>query len=300
MRAFLPLIFAFATTQAASAIESDLPISCDRCAGWNGAVEPFKIFGNTYYVGVNGISAILLASKQGLILLDGGLPQSAALIDANIRRLGFRTEDIRLIANSHAHFDHAGGIAALQRASGATVVAGAAGIPVLERGEVGTDDPQYVADHAANRFPAVKKPQAAKDGGTLRVGELAITAHAIPGHAPGSTAWTWRSCENERCLDIVYADSLNAVAASGYRFIDHAEAVDVFRSSIARVAQLPCEILLTPHPDIADLLEKQKKARLPENRGNNPFIAAQACKNYAEQSAKRLEAILAEESARAD
>lgn len=87
------------------------------------------MFANTYYVGVDGLSAILIAGAQGSILLDGGLPQSAALIDANIRRLGFRTEDVKLIVNSHAHYDHAGGIAALQRATGATVAASAAGTP---------------------------------------------------------------------------------------------------------------------------------------------------------------------------
>ena len=120
---------------------------------WNAAHEPFRVFGNTYYVGVAGLSSVLVASDQGLILLDGGLPQSAPLIDASIRKLGFRTEDVRLILNSHTHYDHAGGIAALQRVSGAIVAASASGARAIESGGPPADDPQYAFGKEANRFP---------------------------------------------------------------------------------------------------------------------------------------------------
>jgi metallo-beta-lactamase class B len=127
-------------------------------------------------------------------LLDGGLPQSAPLIDASIRKLGFRTEDVRLIVNSHAHYDHCGGIAALQRTSGAIVTASASGARAIESGEPPADDPQY-AFGKANDFPPVKRVKVVADSETLRVGDLAITAHLTPGHTPGSTTWAWRSCE---------------------------------------------------------------------------------------------------------
>ena len=132
---------------------------------------PFRVFGNTYYVGVAGLSAILVTSDAGSILLDGGLPQSAALIDENIRALGFRTEAIRLIVNSHAHYDHAGGIAALQRLSGATVAASGSGARALERGGPGADDPQY-ASGQSTMYPRVNKVRAVADGETLTVGRL--------------------------------------------------------------------------------------------------------------------------------
>ncbi len=98
----------------------DPPIVCEHCDAWNAPREPFRVFGNTYYVGVAGLAAVLIAIDQGLILIDTGLPQSAPLIDAGIRKLGLRTEDLKLILNGHAHYDHAGGIAALKRASPAT------------------------------------------------------------------------------------------------------------------------------------------------------------------------------------
>jgi metallo-beta-lactamase class B len=111
-------------------------------AEWNQPQEPVRIFGDTYYVGVAGLSSVLIATNDGLILLDGDLPQSVPLIEGSIRKLGFRVEDIKLILNSHAHFDHAGGIAALQRDSGAVAAASPSGANALHQGHVVADDPQ--------------------------------------------------------------------------------------------------------------------------------------------------------------
>ncbi|HEY7189700.1 MAG TPA: MBL fold metallo-hydrolase, partial [Vicinamibacterales bacterium] len=167
--ASLVLLLAPAGAQSVRhSFESDSAITCDACAGWNAAIEPFKIFGNTYYVGTAGLSSVLVTSDRGHILLDGALPQSAALIDRNIRRLGFRTEDIKLIVSSHAHFDHAGGIHALQRASGATVAASAAGANALTRGDNPPDDPQY-APGQGTRFPRVRRVRIVTDAETLRI-----------------------------------------------------------------------------------------------------------------------------------
>jgi metallo-beta-lactamase class B len=277
-------------------LQPDAPKKCESCAPWNAPLEPFRVFGNTYYVGVAGLSAVLVTSDHGLILLDGGLPQSAALIDANIRKLGFRTEDVRLIVNSHAHYDHAGGIAALQRLSGATVAASASGAKAIEGGGPPRDDPQYAFGRAANAFPAVKKVRVVTDGETLRVGDLAVTAHLTPGHTPGSTTWTWRSCEGTRCLDVVYADSLTAVSAPGFRFTGdstHPSIEATFRRSIAVVAELPCDVLLSTHPGAAGMEDKLK--RREEQAGGNPFVDPEACRAYADNAARGLDRRVAEE-----
>jgi metallo-beta-lactamase class B len=252
-------------------LHPDPPIRCDDCEAWNGPKEPRRVFGNTYDVGVAGLGAVLIASPAGHILLDGGLPQSAPRIDESIRTLGFRTSDIKLIVNSHAHFDHAGGISALQRATGATVAASASGAKALQQGEPGPDDPQYGLVPAMKLFPKVARVRAVEDGEVLRVGDLAITAHLTPGHTPGSTTWSWRSCEGSRCADIVYADSLNAVSADGFRFsgdASHPSRVEAFRRSIDRVAALPCDYLLAVHPSFAD---------------------GKTCRTYAEDARSRLE-----------
>lgn len=284
------------TTVAAAPLVADPPVHCESCDAWNKPHEPFRVFGSTYYVGTDGLSAILLASPQGLILIDGGLPQSAPLIDENIRKLGLRTEDIRLILNSHAHFDHAGGIAALARASGAAVAASADGAKAMVRGHPGDDDPQAGFGRKANQYPSVAKVKAVRDGETLTVGPLAVTAHLTPGHTPGSTSWTWRACEGNTCLNIVYADSLTAVAAPGFRFTGdaaHPATAGTFRASIDKVAALPCDILMSPHPGFWD--RDEKLAGRARQVRPDPFIDRSGCRAYAENAAQQLDKRLAQE-----
>jgi metallo-beta-lactamase class B len=276
---WIVLILSFSTSfpHAQSTLRADPPIVCDSCEGWNVRKEPSRVFGNTYSVGTEGLGAILITSPGGHILLDGGLPQSAALIDEYVRKLGFRIEDVRVILNSHAHYDHAGGIAALQRASGATVAASAAGARALERGEPTADDPQFAFGSALNRFPALKNVRVVKDGEAVRVGDLAVTAHLTPGHTPGSTTWTWRACEGATCKRIVYADSLNAVAPPEFRFTGTAtypSRMEEFRRSISKVRALPCDVLLTVHP---------------------MFARGKTCQTYADEALHRLEQRVAQE-----
>jgi metallo-beta-lactamase class B len=277
-------------------LRPDPPKPCGSCEAWNAPQEPYRIFGNTWYVGTAGLSAVLVTSKQGHVLLDGALPQSAPRIDASIRKLGFRTEDVRLILNSHAHFDHAGGIAALQRASGALVAASARGAQALERGEPTPDDPQYAFGTAANGFPAVKRVRVVQDGESVRVGDVAITAHYTPGHTPGATTWSWRSCQGKRCLELVYADSLNAVSAPGFRFSGdarHASLAAGFEHSIDLVAELPCDVLIAVHPGSSRMNDALRR------RGPRAVAVVDpgACRAYADAARRRLEARLAEEEA---
>jgi metallo-beta-lactamase class B len=288
---FIALLAALAQTPAT--LQPDPPHRCADCDAWNRPYEPFKIFGNSYYVGAEGVSAVLITSNGGSILLDGGLPQTAAVIDGNIRRLGFKTTDVKLIVNSHAHYDHAGGINALQRLSGATVAASPAGKRAIEQGEPTADDPQYAFGRAANGFPAVKNVRPVADGETLRVGNLAITAHHTPGHTPGATTWTWRSCDGGTCYDIVYADSLNAVSADSFRFTASPGLVETFKKSIARVEALPCDIIVSVHPNNTDMDGKVKKRQVQASP--DPFVNPNGCRAYAKGAAARLDARIAEE-----
>jgi glyoxylase-like metal-dependent hydrolase (beta-lactamase superfamily II) len=188
---------------AVAPFASDPAKVCDSCDAWNAPREPFRVFGNTYYVGTAGLSSVLVVGNRGAVLIDGGLSQSAALIAANVRKLGFRLEDIRVIVSSHAHYDHVGGIAALQRASGATVMASPDGKRALEGGQPTDDDPQVGFGPASTGFPAVREVQALSDRQAVRVGDVTLTAHFTPGHTPGGTSWSWRSCEGDNCRDVV-------------------------------------------------------------------------------------------------
>ncbi|WP_257626382.1 subclass B3 metallo-beta-lactamase [Janthinobacterium sp. NKUCC06_STL] len=282
------------TVQAKTpATVQDKPVNCDNCKEWNAPVKPFNVFGNTWYVGTAGLSAVLVTSPQGHILLDGALPQSAPLIIANIKALGFRIEDVKYILNSHAHWDHAGGIAALQRASGAIVMASAAAAPVLQSGTNGKDDPQYQADPVVH-VAKVRKVSLVGEGDTVKVGPLSLTAHMTPGHTPGGTTWTWTSCEGQRCLDVVYADSLNPYSSGDFTYTGKGGKPDIsasFEASIAKVAALPCDIIIPVHPGTTDVLGKAAR----RSGQDNPLIDAGACRAYAAEAGGLLAKKLAKE-----
>jgi metallo-beta-lactamase class B len=280
-------LLALSSTRAAAQAGDPLtrPYSadaCGSCAEWNQPHAPVRIHGNTYFVGTAGLTALLITSPQGHVLIDGALPNSAPLILQNIRTLGFDPRDVRLILNSHVHFDHAGGIAALQRASGARVAASVPSAPVLERGTSAPGDPQH---GVLLDFPAVRDVQRFADGETLRVGPIAVTAHLTPGHTPGGTSWTWRSCDDAGCLNLVYADSYTPISADGFRFTDSPDypgAVADFERGFAALESLPCDILVTPHPAASSLWQRLE-------RGREGLIDPAACRNYAAAGRQRFQ-----------
>ena len=296
LRNLKPLVVSIALFGAGPVLQAHPveQINCDSCAQWNAPQTPFKVVGNTWYVGTRGLSALLITSDQGHILLDGALPQSAPLIAANIEALGFKLKDVKLILNSHAHWDHAGGIAPLQKLSGARVASSAHGARVLRDGVIGADDPQYEAHNT--RFTPVSEVEPVKDGEVLRVGPLAVTAHLTPGHTPGSTTWSWESCEGARCLRVVYADSLTAVSSDAFRFSGGAGKPDIsasFRATIDKVRKLRCDVVVSTHPDFTDTFAKLAR-RTPEV---NPFIDPQGCRTYADAAEQAFDARLAREKA---
>jgi len=274
------------------------PKTCEPCPTWNTPQEPFRIIGDTYYVGTAGLASILIHSPEGSILLDGGLPQSAPQILANIEKLGFRARDVKILVNSHAHYDHAGGLAQLQDLTGARVYASPASKLAFERGDIQKDDPQAAIGTPHNSFPAIRDVQALRDGETLKLGSLTITAHFTPGHTPGGTSWTWRGCEGTHCLNIVYADSLNSVSAPGFKFSGdstHRSRFASFEKSIEKVANLACDLLIAPHPELIDMAAKLEK--LKSSPAVNPFLDPEACRRYASAAKQRLDKRVREERA---
>lgn len=251
---------------------------CASCAEWDAPHAPVKLHGSTYYVGTNGLGALLITSPEGHVLIDGGLPSSAPRILENVRALGFDPADVRLILNSHAHFDHSGGIAALQRASGARVAASEASAPVLEAGNSDASDPQYglLLD-----FPPARDVRRFADGETLRVGPIAVTAHLTTGHTPGGTSWTWRSCEGAECVDFVYADSQTPISADGFRYLDHPALLAGFERGHRALETMSCDILVTPHPGASQLWERLA-------RGPQGLIDRTACQRYAANARQAL------------
>jgi metallo-beta-lactamase class B len=275
--------------QPKAPIETNGPLWASTCNGSdddNKPAPPVRIHANTYLVGSCGISSILIVGDQGNVLIDGGTEQDADLIAANVRELGFRMQDIRFILTSHEHYDHVGGIAKLQRMSGATVVTSVPAAKVLSSGTPATDDPQF---GLVKPFPPVAVGRTVGDGDEVRLGNLMLTAMTTPGHTAGALSWRWVSCDGGVCRTIVYADSLHAISSDTYRFSDHPAYLASFRSSIAKIAASPCEILLTPHPGASDMPKRLALGK--------PLLDENGCKAYASDLTKQLDERLAKEAA---
>lgn len=270
-------------------IEQSGPLFASQCKDWDDydkPAPPVRIFGNTYYVGTCGISSILITDAAGDILIDGGTDKDADLIAANIRKLGFRVEDVRYLLNSHEHFDHVGGLAQLQSMTGAQLVSSPAGAHALHEGMPTADDPQAGLKQS---FPTARVDRVVQDGEQVRIGNNVLIALATPGHTPGALTWHWGSCQGGVCRQIVYADSLTPVSDKTYRFSDHPAYLATYRASIAKVAALPCDILITPHPSASDMVNRFALGK--------PLDDSSACKNYASALTKQLDDRLAKEAA---
>ncbi len=269
--------------QTATANES----SCVNDPSWTAPQKPFRIHGNTWHVGPRGLGVFLITAPTGHVLIDAGVPGNAPLIEANIRSLGINLRDIKWILNSHAHCDHAGGIAQLARRTGAQVIASAADTRSLARG--GRDDPQY-GDRF--RFSPVRVTRTVTDGESLRLGGLVLTAHSTPGHTKGNTTWTWKSCEDTRCLHMVHVGSLSA---PDYKLIGNPKYPDIvkdFEYSFGMVAALPCDIALAPHPGMVDFWERVAR----RNQGDADALVDPAlCRAYAKDARESFEEELAKQ-----
>lgn len=266
---------------------------CPAGAGWDDPAVPRKIYGNTYFVGTCGITSILITSPAGHVLIDGGTAIGGELILANVRALGFDPKDVRAIGLSHEHWDHAGGLAILQQASGATVYAMPAAAAVLASGKSDRSDPQFEVVEPMTPIPAAALQKLA-DGQKLEIGPIEMTAHATPGHTPGGTSWTWKSCEGQRCYAMAYVDSLTAISDDVFLYTDdaaHPGYLAAFRKTLEKIAALPCDILLTPHPGASQMWQRLA------NPPTQPLIDAQGCANYAARGSKGLDERVAREKA---
>jgi metallo-beta-lactamase class B len=208
-------------------------------------VEPFRIAGNLYYVGANDVSAFLITGPAGHIVIDGGYPSTAPMIMASIAKLGFNIKDVKVLLNSEPHPDHGGGLGVLQKASGAELWASEASAYSLASGG---DDPDMVLPLRALvrigilGYPAVRVDHVFKDGDTIRLGTLALTAHITGGHTRGCTSWSFQVRDGERVLNVVSACDLVPLATTRYP----EQGADLDRS-FRVLRSLPADIWVTCH-----------------------------------------------------
>ncbi len=237
---------------------------------WNQPVEPFRIADGLYYVGANEIAAYLFTTPEGHILLDGGFAETVPLIVESIGKLGFKVADVKILLNSHAHVDHAGGLARLEELTGARFYASAGDRPVLASG--GKADPGPAREYP---FPPIVPDAIVADGEKVSLGGVTLVARLTPGHTPGCTTWTTEVTDGDRRLAAVFVCSPNVL--DGTRLVgdaDYPGIADDFASTFATLRALPCDIPLGPHASYFQLEKKHAALTDPsrDKTAANPFV----------------------------
>ena len=239
--------------------------------------DPFRIAGSLYYVGASDVASFLITGPEGHVLIDGGYPGTAPMIMASIAELGFKIRDVKVLLNSEPHYDHAGGLAELQQASGAELWASDASADVLAAGGDSPDvflPMQILFWTGISKYPAPRVHHRFKDGDTIRAGPVALTAHITGGHTRGCTSWSFSVQEAERTLNVVSACSLVVLQGSRY---------DGYKNDLERtfsvLRSLPADIWVTSH---ARLFGRYRKflARGTARNPADPFIDPEGYRAY--------------------
>ena len=258
---------------------------------WNTPAEPFKMIGNVYYVGTDGLASYLITSPQGHILVDTVMPEATSQIKASIEKLGFKVTDIKYLVNTHAHIDHTGGLAEMKQASGAQMIAGEADKPVLEGGYY-----PGAQEETALAFPPVKVDRTVREGDTVSVGDVTLTARETPGHSPGCTSWEFVVKDGDATRSVLIFCSgtvaLNRLVANP----TYSGIVTDYRKTFARARDMKVDVLLAPHPE---MYRMQDKRALISDGAPNPFVNPGEFNAYAATLEKAFEDALVKQTAEA-
>jgi metallo-beta-lactamase class B len=235
-------------------------------ANWNRPAEPFHVIDNVWYVGTDGLSAFLFTTPEGHILLDGATPEGAPIIEANIAKLGFKLSDVKILLNSHAHFDHSGGLAKLKQDTGAQLAAMEGDVSALEGGfYLGSEDVKSM------NAPPVKVDRVLKDGDRVKLGDFTLTAHLTPGHSRGCTSWGARLSDQGKWYEALVFCSATVAANRITPPLQYEGIVEDYRKTFTKTKAMKVDIPLAPHPEFFQLREKAAKAAAYP-KGQNPFI----------------------------
>ena len=248
---------------------------------WNRPAKPFHIIGNIYFVGTGGLGCYLITTPQGDILLDGALPESAQQIEQHVAELGFHLKDVKYLLNSHAHFDHAGGLAELKRATGAQMIA--------SRGDAGTLNTGFQSSYGGgwdSHFPAVKVDRVIDSGDKVELGGTVLTAVITPGHTKGCTTWTMPVTEAGKIYNVVFYCS---TTVAGYPLVNnryYPQIVSDYEHSFAVLKKLRCDVFLAGHTEIFNMTGKLARMKAG---GPNPFIEPGELTSVVNRSQQKFE-----------
>ncbi len=258
-------------------------------ADWTEAVAPFPVTDNIFYIGTHGLTTWLIVSGQQAIVLDPGLAQNVPLIEKNIRSLGFSLQDVNVLINSHAHFDHAAGLAALKRDTGATFYAMDADVPALEKG-------QHEGDNLYGNafFPPVNVDHTLHDGEVIRLGNVSLKAILTPGHSKGCTTWTMRSTLDGKPVNVVFPCSISVAGNTLIGNRTYPGIVADYQRSFARLRALNADIVLPNHPEVTQVMQREERVQKGDKQA---FVDPRLLPRVVDDAEKKFNAALRAASA---
>lgn len=251
---------------------------------WNAPFQPFRLIGNIHYVGASGISSFLITTPEGHILMDTGFETTVPRIRESVTKLGFKLTDIKFILNSHAHTDHAGGHAEMQRLTGAKVMMSEADAALLVSGGRNDFTP-YSKDMMA--YPPATADRILRDGETVALGGTTLTCHLTPGHTKGATTWTMEVAEGGKTHHVVFFSSTSILP--NVPLVNNAQypgIADDLAASFKKLKSLPCDVFLAPHPEFFGL--KENAVKLERGTKTNPFVDPAAFKSFIERAEQKF------------
>ena len=223
---------------------------------WEEPDEPARIVGPIYFVGTKGLGVFLFATDEGHILMNTGMPSSGPMIVESIRKLGFRPEDIKIMINGHAHIDHAGAFAYLKQLTGAQLAVMKDDVAAMESGDA--NDFKYANDFV---YPGVKVDRVLRDGDTVKLGDVLLTAYHTPGHTRGATTWIANLVVDRKAYVVAFPDG--AGFNPGYRLANNPSYPGIaedYRRTHHMLEMLKPDIWLAQHNEYFDLAGKRERA----------------------------------------
>ena len=246
---------------------------------WNKPVKPFRIIGNIYYVGASEVSSFLITTPNGHILLDSGFAETVPLIADGIKQLGFKIEDVKVLINSHAHYDHAAGLAQLKRLTGAQLMLSEPDAATVANG--GKGDFQW-GDTLT--YEPVRADRLLKDKDQVDLGGVTMVARITPGHTRGCTTWLMKVIEDAKTYDVVF---IGSTTAPGYTLVNNPKYPNIvsdYECTFRLLRSLHCDVFLGPHGSFFHL--KEKAERLVRGEKPNPFIEGKSYQEFLDRTEK--------------
>ena len=263
---------------------------------WTNPFPPYRIMGNLYYVGSQGLAVYLITTPEGNILINSNLEKSVPMIRESVEKLGFRFSDTKILLISHAHWDHCAGSAAVKELTGAKYMVMDADVPAIEDGgKINFGRGSKFSDSGISQYQPTKVDRVLHDGDQVKLGDTVLTAHFAPGHTKGTTTWTMKVADGGKSYNVVIVGSPNV--NPGYKLVNNAlypQIASDYERMFRVLKSLPCDIFLGAHGDYYGM--EAKYARMKQG-GTNPFIDPDGYKSYIAEREQTFRAELAKQTA---